>query len=96
MPPGMTPAAMAAALPLDDPPVKRLVSHGFLAGGQGSRSRIDDAGLDPGAAGGHQETDRDGGDETPEHFVGMPGQSIQRAARQLRREYPDRHREQRP
>ena len=50
----------------------------------------------PGAAGGHQETDRDGGDEAPQHFMRVPGQAAQRAARQLRREYPQRDGDQRP
>src|SRR4029077_6516012 len=35
VPPSTSPAATAAPVPLEEPPVKRLKSHGLRAGGQG-------------------------------------------------------------
>src|ERR1051326_1684467 len=39
VPPSTRPAATEAPVPLDEPPVKRVVSHGLRAGGQG-RSKL--------------------------------------------------------
>ena len=39
VPPSTSPAATAAPVPLDEPLVKRVVSHGLRAGGQG-RSKL--------------------------------------------------------
>src|SRR5712675_612943 len=39
VPPRTRPAATEAPVPLDEPPVKRAVSHGLRAGGQG-RSKL--------------------------------------------------------
>ena len=64
--------------------------------GDGERAALQRIDAGPVGAGGHQERDRDGGDEAPEHLVRVPGDALQRPDQDLRRPHPDRDRDQRP